>query len=803
MPASPAWACSLSIFILSNPLAAQVTPDGSTATTVAPGSGGRVRINIAPSNPSGTSLNRYQQFNSAKPGLEFQNAGVGARTIVNQVTGTTPSRLEGQIEVLGPRANVIVANPNGIAVNGAEFINTGGLALTTGVLGTRSHPVAPGFNNDNVVATVTDGKITVEEGGLTGAFSYLELLAKEIEIRGAVVNAEPSATSRTRITAGGSETEFDSLAVPGNSAGPWATVTSQGKSEPGRTLVTVTRSGSISANNIQVSVTDKGAGVRWAGDGLAKVGDFVLTATGEVVIPGGRITAAQRVRIEAPSTAERLPKITASEGEGRPHEISGDAGVVLRADSLELVNGRITSAQGNVDMGLAGEAATGPTLIQDTTIQSGSDWTVSASGQQINISRSLATVGNNAVLTSKALSIDNSVIQADRWRSSTNSITELVATQLTANNDVTITASGFVAMAGGNKKKGYAPTNVAALGGPLKVITGKGGIKVLGSILQGNEEDGRNGVILKTSGKLKARSLSADALAIISANTGNLSIDSSDDIFNESGRFLAAGDVFLHTSGDIWNRTLTTRDFGSVDWEHRRVDQPWHAPWRKQRRYTSADFGQMSIAGGLAYVTAGGSIDVEADSLMNLGGQFNANNGSILADVDWVYAEALRTGRMRYDTSRHWWIRKNASGFSDVAIQGGSFSAGADVDFDTGHGVQLLGGTILALENVAITGDQVSGEALPVYQYYVGHQGMRELWSGKRRVMLSPHSGGSIISTQGEIRLDTQEEVRLQSGVLEAPLGIHASEGWKVTPQPGTAKPFGDTHFGFLGSLLD
>ncbi|WP_196303671.1 two-partner secretion domain-containing protein, partial [Ralstonia solanacearum] len=39
--------------------------------------------------------------------------GGSARIIVNQVTSTSPSTLQGYLEVAGPRAEVVIANPNG------------------------------------------------------------------------------------------------------------------------------------------------------------------------------------------------------------------------------------------------------------------------------------------------------------------------------------------------------------------------------------------------------------------------------------------------------------------------------------------------------------------------------------------------------------------------------------------------------------------------------------------------------------------------------------------------------------------
>ncbi|HDR9192572.1 filamentous hemagglutinin N-terminal domain-containing protein [Burkholderia vietnamiensis] len=111
--------------------AAGVVPDGGTATAVSIGAGGRQMINIAPAVGS-VSNNTYSSFNVSKAGADLNNIGINARTIVNQVTSTNPTLIQGNINVLGPRANVILANPNGVTVDGGSFTNTGHVVLSTG-----------------------------------------------------------------------------------------------------------------------------------------------------------------------------------------------------------------------------------------------------------------------------------------------------------------------------------------------------------------------------------------------------------------------------------------------------------------------------------------------------------------------------------------------------------------------------------------------------------------------------------------------------------------------------------------------
>jgi haemagglutination activity domain len=56
--------------------------------------------------------------------------------------------------VFGQRANVIIANPNGVGCVGCSFINTGTVTLSTGV-------PRPDYNTGNVLFDVTRGTVSV------------------------------------------------------------------------------------------------------------------------------------------------------------------------------------------------------------------------------------------------------------------------------------------------------------------------------------------------------------------------------------------------------------------------------------------------------------------------------------------------------------------------------------------------------------------------------------------------------------------------------------------------------------------
>ncbi|RIQ16913.1 filamentous hemagglutinin N-terminal domain-containing protein, partial [Bordetella avium] len=58
--------------------------------------------------------------------------GPSAALILAEVQGLAPSHLSGALEVFGPRAALVIANPNGIQADGLSTINVSALTLSTG-----------------------------------------------------------------------------------------------------------------------------------------------------------------------------------------------------------------------------------------------------------------------------------------------------------------------------------------------------------------------------------------------------------------------------------------------------------------------------------------------------------------------------------------------------------------------------------------------------------------------------------------------------------------------------------------------
>ena len=193
-------AFAVAVALLGAPAAsqAQAVPDaraGLHRPNMDTAANGTPVVNIVAPSAGGVSHNQFQSFDVDGKGLILNNsgavsqtqlagmivgntnlgAGPSARIILNEVTGTNPSALNGYTEVAGKAADVIVANPNGISVNGGGFINTTRNVLTTGT---------PVFGGDGSLQAfrVTRGAIAINGAGLDATqVDRLDLIARAVQ----------------------------------------------------------------------------------------------------------------------------------------------------------------------------------------------------------------------------------------------------------------------------------------------------------------------------------------------------------------------------------------------------------------------------------------------------------------------------------------------------------------------------------------------------------------------------------------------------------------------------------------------
>jgi filamentous hemagglutinin family protein len=377
-----------------------VIVDGATGTNVSTAVNGRQTIDIAQT-VSGVSHNTYSQFNVGKAGVDFNNVGVNARNIVNQVTSTNPSLIEGPVTVLGPRANVIIANPNGITVNGGSFVNTGNVALTTGQVGFHDFAPAPGQTQRNAILNTNKGQIEIGPDGLSGTMLKLELIAKNVKINGPVVNLFSHPNAGVRVVAGDSNAEFDGSVSPTDNLTPWARHANPNTSNPGATVLDITPLGSLTGGRIELVITDHGAAVKHAGAVFANVGDFVVSANGDLQVAGGRIRAAKDLIVATTG-------LTTDGGQYGNAQFEAARNIDIRSTRITVANTRFDAGSSTVD-------ADGTTsIVQRGDILLGVDGQATSAATAISGGSFNATGGIGNLNLNHAINIDASALTANQ-----------------------------------------------------------------------------------------------------------------------------------------------------------------------------------------------------------------------------------------------------------------------------------------------------------------------------------------------------------------------------------------------------
>ena len=111
---------------------------------------GNTIVNISAPNENGISFNEYLRFDIPKDGVVLNNSSKKSRTsngelirgnrnlingsadlIVNKINSNRPSFLNGNLEIAGKRADLIMANPSGITIDGLNVINAKSTTITT------------------------------------------------------------------------------------------------------------------------------------------------------------------------------------------------------------------------------------------------------------------------------------------------------------------------------------------------------------------------------------------------------------------------------------------------------------------------------------------------------------------------------------------------------------------------------------------------------------------------------------------------------------------------------------------------
>jgi filamentous hemagglutinin len=282
--------------------AAQTTPatpaPADTRTAVTRSANGTPVVNIATPNSAGVSHNKFNTYDVGTSGLILNNSaanavsiigggtaananltgGQAASLILNEVIKPNPgSLLAGYQEILGPSAELVIANPWGVTCNGCGFINTPRVTLTTGMPTLSASGALAGF-------TITGGQIAIGQKGLDATRqSTLDLLARSVSLAGNVIVGSQSngISGDLQVLAGANSFDYATRTangIAGGSATPQFAIDSS-------------MLGGMYADRIRLLVNEHGAGVRLAGGVAALADDLVISADGRIELRGAASAA--------------------------------------------------------------------------------------------------------------------------------------------------------------------------------------------------------------------------------------------------------------------------------------------------------------------------------------------------------------------------------------------------------------------------------------------------------------------------------------------------------------------------------
>ncbi len=323
------------LFLHIGSLANGIVPDSAASKDlkVDKASNGVPLVNIEAPNKNGTSHNVYKDYNVDGKGVILNNSkdltqsqlggliygnpnlqnGKEASTIINEVSGVNRSRIEGYQEIAGKKADYILANPNGIYINGAGFINTGNVTLTTG-------------SGDNIL-NPEKGKIEIDGKGIDlRNVNKAELVARVAEISGPIY--------------GGEEVNLK--------------LGSKGKSNKPEYALDARALGSIYAGRINVIVNEEGVGVKTEAPTYATKGDVVISSKGKVYLKDTQAKGDIKISSTETEIGDKLVAENAINIESKKTKNSGQ----IQANKDIRINGNVDSSNlisTNKDISISGD----------------------------------------------------------------------------------------------------------------------------------------------------------------------------------------------------------------------------------------------------------------------------------------------------------------------------------------------------------------------------------------------------------------------------------------------------------------
>ncbi|WP_369063044.1 hemagglutinin repeat-containing protein [Burkholderia gladioli] len=623
MRAAAVLATSAVAGALSTSIQAQIVGAGPSAPAVIQTPNGLPQVNINKPGGSGVSVNTYNQFDVQKAGAILNNSATmvqtqlggwingnpnfgpndAARIIVNQVNSPNPSQIRGALEIAGARAELVLANPSGIYLDGAGFINTSRATLTTGV---------PFYGADGSLAgyNVNRGLVTVAGAGLNASnLDQVDIISRAVQSNAAIY------AKNLNVIAGANQVNHDTLAAtPIAGDGPVPAV-----------AIDVAQLGGMYANRVFLVGNSAGVGVANAGTIAAQAGDLTLQSNGHLVLTGktmasGNLALSAANGIQNSGTTYAQQSLSASIGTDLTN-----SGTLAAQQDTSVTAGSVNST-GTLGAGVNNDGAVGH----------GGDLNLTASGQLSATGQNAA--GGNASLTGASVNLAGSQTTANGNLSLNATAGDVNLSSATTSAQGTVNAKasgtmindhGSVSSGAGTMLSGGALSNQGGKvtsQGPLSVDVAGQIANQFGELVSESTADIRGGAIANNQGTLQSAagmtvigaSLDNTAGRITSLNGDGLSLTTSGKLTNAAGTTAngAQGGV-IGANGDVSVQGGNIANHGTIT------------------SNTNLRVAGQSIDNGAGALRAARSIAVDA------GAHLTNNGGSIGAQVATVSATTL------------------------------------------------------------------------------------------------------------------------------------------------------------------
>jgi|GEM_PF-1660372 len=472
------------------------------------------QANIQTPTAAGVSVNQYTHFNVDNRGAILNTsrrnvqtqlggwiqgnpwlAGGEARVIVNQVNSADPSLLGGYIEVGGRRAEVVIANPAGIQVNGGGFINASRATLTTGQPQYQAGDLS-GFK-------IRQGNVVIVGHGLDARDTdYTQILSRAVKIDAPVWGKDVRVLAgQNDVSADGSIQSSHSPAANTNSADSLYAIDTGAL-------------GGMYAGKITLISTDRDASVRNQGQWFASAGNVAVNAEGKLVNTGtiaatGENHAvslrARNVRNSGTIASQDAVDIRSRGLDNRNGSVTAAGVLSVDSRNIDNRNGSLLSVN-NTQLTVSddldnryGEIATNRQLSihdknQNTLALNNADGTIQSAG---NVSLQAKSLANNGTLTAgNKLDIaltDDFVVDRD----------------LTAGNQLNLSTKGRLKN-----------THTLQAGHTLKLNAGNIDNQVTGKIIAGEQTDITSEQHVDNRGLINSNGLTRISAGQTLTNTG-------------------------------------------------------------------------------------------------------------------------------------------------------------------------------------------------------------------------------------------------------------------------------------------